>query len=607
MMKRASKWLGLGSVGLLLLAGALFVNVWYTKPLRIDWFYGSVFAKFAIDRPELLSSLRILPRWLDFYGADLDDASPAAEQKAADKIREAYLMLRRYDRSALDHEGRLSYDTLEYFLRIQVEGDAWRDYDFPVNQMFGVQSNLPNFMTQVHQVTDAGEARDYISRLTKFPRKFDQLIESLKLREAKGIIPPQFTVKKVLVQTRGFVAKAPKQNPLYTTFKDKLDKIPTDRMDAATRERLLAQVEEAIQSSVQPAYQNLIGHMTSLLPKAQGNYGAWHLPDGAAYYAWCVREHTTTDMTPQQLHELGLAEVARVGIEMAEILEARGLHEGTIGTRVQQLAADPAQTFPTTAEGKQAMLARYKALLDEIDKGLGAAFDVRPRLGMEVKPVPEFAQATAPAAYYDPGAFDGSRPGVFYANMRNATDTPRFAMATLAYHEGIPGHHFQIEIAQELEHLPFFRRILDFTAYSEGWALYAERLAWELGFEKDPLDNLGRLRDEMMRSVRLVVDTGIHAERWTREQAISYMLDNTGMSETDVEAEVERYFVDPGQALAYKAGMLEILALREKARKELGPRFDLKQFHNEVLTHGALPLNVLRRVVDDWIERRKAA
>ncbi len=606
-MKRVFKWLAVGLAGVVLLAGALFANVWYFKPLRIDWFYASAFAKIAIDQPELLSSLRILPHWLDFYGADLDDASPAAEQKAADKVRGAHLMLRRYDRAALDREGQLSYDTLEYFLRIQVEGDAWRQHDFPVNQMSGAQSELPNFMTQVHQVTDAGEARDYIARLAKFPRKFDQLIESLKQREAKGVVPPQFTVEKVLAQMRGFVAKPSKENTLYTSFKDKLDRIPAERMDAGTRERLLAQVDEAIRGSVQPAYRNLIGYMASLLPKAQGNRGAWHLPDGASYYAWCVRRHTTTDMSPQQLHELGLTEVARIGAEMAAILESRGLREGTIGARVQQLARDPTQVYPDTAEGRQAMLARYKALLDEVDKGLGDAFDVRPRLGLEVKPVPEFAQATAPGAYYQPGAFDGSRPGVFYANMRNTHETPKFAMATLAYHEGIPGHHYQIAIAQELAHLPFFRRIVPFTAYSEGWALYAERLAWELGFAKDPLDNLGRLRDEMMRAVRLVVDTGIHAERWTREQAIAYMLDNTGMSETDVVAEIERYFVNPGQALAYKAGMLEILALREKARAALGPRFDLKQFHNEVLTHGALPLTVLRRVVDDWIERRLAA
>ena len=238
-------------------------------------------------------------------------------------------MLRRYDRSALDREAQLSYDTLEYFLRLQVEGDVWRHHDFPVNQLFGMQSDLPNFMTQVHQVTDAGEARDYIARLDKFPRKFDQLIESLKLREAKGVIPPQFTVEKVLVQMRGFVAKAPKENPLYTTFKDKLDKIPPDRMDAATRERLLARrwtVRSVAACSRRTRTDRLHG-----VAAAQGPGQLWRLASARwrAYYAWCVRQHTTTDMTPQQLHKLGLAEVARVGAEMAAILESCGLHEGT--------------------------------------------------------------------------------------------------------------------------------------------------------------------------------------------------------------------------------------------------------------------------------------
>ncbi|HVH32748.1 MAG TPA: DUF885 domain-containing protein, partial [Tahibacter sp.] len=224
-----------------------------------------------------------------------------------------------------------------------------------------------------------------------------------------------------------------------------------------------------------------------------------------------------------------------------------------------------------------------------------------------VEAVPEFAQATAPGAYYQPGAFDGSRPGVFYANLRNVKEMPKFTMRTLAYHEAIPGHHFQIAIQQELKGVPFFRRILPFTAFSEGWALYTERLAWELGFEKDPLDNLGRLRDEMMRAVRLVVDTGIHSKKWTREQAIQYMLENTGMVETDVVAEIERYFVAPGQALGYKVGMLKILELREKAKKELGDKFDIRQFHNVVLKTGALPMVLLERTVDEWIAKTKGA
>ncbi|MET0230765.1 MAG: DUF885 domain-containing protein, partial [Rhodanobacteraceae bacterium] len=326
-----------------------------------------------------------------------------------------------------------------------------------------------------------------------------------------------------------------------------------------------------------------------------------------AYYAWCVRMHTTTDMTPEEVHTLGLAEVARISGEMDAILSDKGLVDGTVGARVQQLAHAPDETFPNTPDGKKAMLAEYQAILDEVNKGLDGAFDVRPKLGVEVKAVPEFAEKTAPGAYYEPGSFDGTRPGAFFANMRDTSETPRFAMRTLAYHEGIPGHHFQISVAQELQGVPFFRRVLPFTAYTEGWALYAERLAYELGFEKDPLDNLGRLRDEMMRAVRLVVDSGIHYKHWSREQAIQYMIDNTGMAQTDVTAEIERYFVDPGQALAYKAGMLRILELREKAKQALGPKFTLAEFHDQVLTHGALPLALLERVIDEWIAQKNAA
>jgi uncharacterized protein (DUF885 family) len=409
----------------------------------------------------------------------------------------------------------------------------------------------------------------------------------------------------VLAQMQGFIAKPAQENMLYTSFKDKLGKIPAGNIDQTTRDALLARVKASIGRSVYPAYLQLIGYFTTLRPNAQGNYGAWHLPDGDAYYAWRVRQNTTTDMTPEQVHTLGLAEVARISTEMDAILKDKGLSEGSIGARVQQLAHEPESTFPNTPEGKAAMLKRYQAILDEVNVELGDAFDVRPTLGVEVKAVPEFAEKTAPGAYYEPGSFDGTRPGAFYANMRDTAETPEWAMRTLAYHEGIPGHHFQISIAQELKGVPFFRRVLPFTAYAEGWALYAERLTWELGFEKDPLDNLGRLRDEMMRAVRLVVDSGIHYKHWTREQAIQYMMENTGMAESDVTAEIERYFVAPGQALAYKAGMLKILELREKAKQALGPAFKLSEFHDQVLTHGSLPLALLERVIDDWIKTKQ--
>lgn len=606
-MKRFLKWLSALFILLVALGGLLFVNFWYFKPLSLDWFYNRVFAKFAVANPEMLSSMRIVPPMFDFYSDDLADASPAEEARQVDQLKADYDMLLTYDSKGLDEQGKLSYDVLEYFLRMQVEGDKFRGYGFPVNQMFGIQSSLPDFMAQQHPVESKGEAEDYITRLNKFPAKFDQTIEYLKLYESKGIWPPRFTVDKVVTQMQGFIGKTPKENTLYTTFKDKLDKIPADKMDQATRDGLLARVEAAVKDSVYPSYNKLIAYEEALKAKADGNYGAWHLPNGDAYYAWCVRSHTTTEMTPDQIHEIGLGEVARISTEMDAILREQGLADGTIGDRVREITKRPDQLFADTPEGKKELLAHFQAIIDDIDGKLGPAFDIRPKLGVKVEAVPEFAQATAPGAYYQPGAFDGSRPGVFYANLRNVAELPKFTMRTLAYHEAIPGHHFQIAIQQELKGVPFFRRVLPFTAFSEGWALYTERLAWELGFQKEPLDNLGRLRDEMMRAVRLVVDTGIHSKKWTREQAIQYMLDNTGMVETDVVAEIERYFVAPGQALGYKVGMIKILELREKAKKELGDKFDIRQFHNVVLKTGALPMVLLERAVDDWIAKTKGA
>ena len=604
-MKKLLKWLSWLLLSLVLLAGLAFVQVWYFKPVSINLFYGKVFAKFALRSPEMLSYMRILPAWMDFYSDDLADASLAEEELGAAMVKENLETLRRYDRSSLDREGQLSYDVLENFLANQVAGDAFRGYDFPVNQMQGIQSGLPSFMTDAHQVNSVRDARNYIARLDKFPRKFAQVIEALEVHEAKGIVPPQFTVEKVIKQMQDFRAVPAEENTLYVSFREKLDKLEADKLDAATREQLLANAAASITERVYPAYQQLIDHFTDLLPKADGNYGAWHLPNGEAYYAWCIRNHTTTDLSAEQIHQIGLDEVARIGAEMNEILIAQGLSEGSIGDRVRQITADPAQLYPDTDAGRQAILADYQSILDEVNQGLDAAFDKRPKLGVEVRAVPKFSEATAPGAYYSGGSFDGSRPGVFYANLRDVSETPKLGMRTLSYHEGIPGHHFQIAIAQELQGVPFFRRVLPYTVYAEGWALYAERLAWELGFEPQPLDNLGRLIGEMMRAVRLVVDTGIHAKRWTREQAIEYMLANTGMGETEVTAEIERYFVNPGQALAYKIGMLKILDLRERARGALGVRFDLKAFHNQVLGHGALPLDLLERVIDEWIAEQR--
>lgn len=604
-MFKIIKWLLYTVLALVLLASALIAHWWYFKPLTLNHFYTRVFAKFALDQPELLSSLRILESvGLRFHNDDLSDASPAHEQQVAARLKADLETLRSYDREKLGFEEQLSYDVMEYFLAMQVKEDRFRHHNFPVNQLFGVQSGFPKFMNDTHQVNDVRDATDFIARLSKVGWKFDGVLEGLKLREQEKIIPPRFVIEKVLVEMRGFIGVPAEQNTLYVEFAKKLDKLG-DRIDAPRHKQLLTEAKVAIETKVYPAYQSLIAYFEQLQPKATGNDGAWSLPDGDAFYALQVEQHTTTTLTPEEVHALGLTEVARIEAEMEEILRGANLTEGTIGARVRQLSADPAQLYPDTDEGRAQILVDYQKIIDEIDAGLTPAFNVRPRSKVQVKRVPEFAEKTAPGAYYDAPALDGSRPGTFYANLRNVSEIARFGMRTLAYHEGIPGHHFQIGLARELKGLPFFRTLVPFTAYSEGWALYAERLAWELGFEAQPLDNLGRLQAEMFRAVRLVVDTGMHYKRWSREQAIGYMIDKTGMGDDEVTAEIERYLVNPGQALAYKVGMLKILELRQKAKDALGDKFDIKAFHAEVLTHGALPMHLLERVIERWIAQVK--
>lgn len=609
-MKRVLKWLKwlllYPLLLLVVLGGAFFVHVWYFKPVTINLYYNRVFAQFALDSPELLTSLRLLDQFgIDFHADDLADASLAEEERQRTRLRESYETFKRYDRSSYSGQELLSYDIWDYFFSSQLEGDRWRHHNFPVNQMYGIQSMLPNFMVDQHLVERERDARNYIARLNKFPVKFSQTLEGLRLREHKGILPPRFTVEKVLKQMRGFIESKPAEHLLVTSLKEKLEKLPESTVSAATRQALLEEATRAVEQSVYPAYRELIAYFESLLPKATSNDGVWRLPDGEACYAYEVRSNTTTDLSAEQIHQIGLAEVERIGAEMDRILREAGYVEGTLGARVAQLSKAPEQLYPDTEAGREQVLKDYQAIIDEISAGLDGYFAVRPKAGVVVKRVPEFSQKTAPGAYYQPPSMDGKRPGTFYANLRNMAEIPRFGMRTLAYHEGVPGHHFQIAIAMELEGVPLFRRMVPFTAYAEGWALYTERLAWEAGFQKNPLDDLGRLQAEMFRAVRLVVDTGMHHKRWSREQAIQYMLEHTGMGEDEVTAEIERYLVNPGQALAYKVGMLKILELREKARTELGDRFDIREFHDQVLKNGSMPLSILERVVGDYIASKR--
>jgi uncharacterized protein (DUF885 family) len=608
-MKKFLKWGGVSLAALMLVGGLLFVNFWYFKPLSIDWFYSRAFLKFSLQQPEMLTSLRILDQFgIRGHNAELGDASPEAGEEMLAYWRDEYETFQRYDRADYEGQDLLSYDVFDFFMSNQMaDADRWRFHNFPVNQLFGVQSNLPDFMVQQHVVEDELGAEHYIARLNQFDEKFDGVLEGLRIREERGILPPSFAVTKVIEQIEGFLDSAPEKHLLVSSLDEKMGEIDEAELESTRREELHAQAVAAVERSVYPAYENLLAYLRELEPKADSNGGVWRLPEGDAFYQQAIRQHTTTDMTAEEIHEIGLAEVERIGREMDAILRAEGLTEGTIGERVQQLAKRPDQLYPDTEAGREQILADYQAILDEIDPAMDKYFNLRPETGVEVKRVPEFAEETSAGAYYQRPSLDGKRKGTFFANLRDVSEVPKFGMRTLAYHEGIPGHHFQIAITQQLEGIPMFRRLVPFTAYSEGWALYTERLAWEIGFQDDPLDNLGRLQAEMFRAVRLVVDTGMHHKRWTREEAIDYMLANTGMGEGEVEAEIERYLVMPGQALSYKVGMMKILELRERARRELGEDFSLPEFHDQVLGNGALPLTLLERVVDDWIESKRAA
>jgi uncharacterized protein (DUF885 family) len=599
-MKTLLKGLLVVAAALVVTGGALFANTWYGKPLRIGWFYERVFIKYALDDPELLSELRVLePLGITGHMYKLTDASPAHERAQAARSQPELDTLHAYDRASLSQGEQMSYDILEWFLAAGVEDERWLYYDYPVNQMFGVQNDLPDFMVNVHPLTTAREAEAYVARLDLFDDKFAQVLDGLKLRQSMGIVAPRFVIDEVLAEMRGLIGVTPRANVLYTNFDDKLGKIadlPPDRAAA-----LRADCARAIEQSVYPGYRALIAYFEVVQPQTTESLGVWHLPQGDAFYDWRVRKETTTDLTPEAVHELGLSEVARIEQEMDAILKAQGYPDGTLDERLTRLGAEPRFTYSSDDAGRARVIADFQAIIDEADRTTRDWFNLRPRSGVKVERVPAFKEKTSSAAYYQSAALDDSRPGVFYVNLRDPAEVKKFGMRTLAYHEAIPGHHFQTSIQQQLTGVPTFRKVLPFTAYDEGWALYAERLGQEMGLEADPFDNLGRLRDEMLRAVRLVVDTGIHRKRWTREQAIAYMREKTGLPQADVVSEVERYFVMPGQALAYKVGMLKILELRERARAELGARFDIKAFHDAVLRNGALPLGILEKEIDRWI------
>ena len=591
----------LGTVVMLVVAAAVFLvpTIWF-KPWTVDLFYARVFVRYAVNHPEMLTQLGMLDHTpLDFYSGKLDDYSVAFQEKEARWADRQLAILKSYDPAKMKPSQRISYEVMDWFLSNQTEGNRFMFHDYPVNQLFGVQSGLPDFMITQHPLKRPQDAVTYIQRVHAFGTVLDQVIEGMRLREQKKIIPPRFVLQKVLTEMKGFTGKPATENPLYTNFAAKTDSIR--KLVPAQRRDLMARLASEIDQTVYPAYGRLIAYCTHLESVATDDDGVWKLPEGQAFYAYCLKTRTTTDLTPDSLHAIGLREVTRIQTQMKALLQAEGYPTTDLAATMHRIHDEPRFHYANDDSARTHVLADYQAIIDDANRRVGALFDVRPKSSVRVERVPPFKEATAPGGYYSRPSVGGDRPGTFFANLRDPSETVKYSMRTLAYHEAIPGHHFQIGVAQELKGIPFFRKVVPFTAYTEGWGLYAERLALENGFQPTAYDSLGALQAELFRAVRLVVDTGIHHDRWTRQQAIDYMIANTGMAEPAVVTEIERYIVIPGQACAYKVGQMEILALRERAMEKLGPRFDIKKFHNVVLTNGALPLSILEQVVDDWI------
>jgi len=511
------------------------------------------------------------------------------------------------DESKLDEQTKISWMLMKQKLENEIADFKWRHYNYPVNQMFGLHSSVASLLINQHGISSVDDAEDYIARLNGLPALFEQLGENLELRAEKGIIAPKFVYPYVISDSKNIITGAPfddgEASALWADFTKKVENL---EVEEDQRDALLAAAEKAMLESVKPAYENLIASVEAIAEQADTKDGAWKFPEGEAFYNNALQRTTTTDLTADDIHQIGLSEVERIHEEMRGIMKDVGF-EGTLQEFFVHMRNNEDFIYPNTEEGRKRYLDEATAYIDNMRGRLDELFINKPKAGLIVKAVEPFREKSAGKAFYQQPSMDGTRPGTYYANLYDMAAMPTYQMEALAYHEGIPGHHMQIAIQQELEGIPKFRRFGRYTAYSEGWGLYTEKLPKEIGLYKDPYSDFGRLAMELWRAVRLVVDTGIHAKKWTREEGIDFYVTNTPNAKSDAVKMVERHIVMPSQATAYKIGMNKILELREKAKTELGDKFDIREFHDVVLGSGPVPLNILEQFVNDYISEKKSA
>jgi len=554
-----------------------------------------------------MDALHKSPQFMTTLGMKIDydkwnDPSKAFYLEGIEKTKRDLAHMRAtFKMDELDVDHQLSYRLAEIQSQQQIDGARWWNYGYTFNQMFGVQSGIPSFLINRHRIDTLSDAEAYIARLNGVNAYLAVHVENEKTSAANGIQPPLYVYDHVIRDAKNIIIGAPftegAPSTLLADFTKKIGKL--DITDAQ-REKLSADAIAALQTSFKPAYENLIAAMEIMQANATTDDGVWRLPDGAEYYAMRLQRMTTTDMSAREIHDLGLSEVDRIHGEMRGIMKQVGF-EGSLQEFFAKVKNDPAQYYEDSDAGRDAYLKDAGAIIDTMKTKLDDVFIVKPKAGLIVKKVEAFREKSAGKAFYNQPSADGKTPGTYYANLYEITDMPKYQMEALAYHEGIPGHHMQIAIQMELENVPKFRKFGRFTAYSEGWGLYSEFLPKEMGFYEDPYSDFGRLAMELWRAARLVVDTGLHDKKWTRQEAIDYLTTNTPNAENDCIKAIERYIIMPGQATAYKIGMLKILSLREAAKAELGDKFDIREYHDVIISSGPVPLSIMEERVDAWV------
>lgn len=568
-----------------------------TESDRLNAWFQDVFESNVARSPMTQTFLGMKTNYDQWSDASPEFAREGFELGQADLAH----MRETFDFDALDDSARISWRLFEYNAERAAEGQRWVDHGYTFTPRSGPHMNAASFLINNHRVDTVEDAEAYIGRLRNLPTYMDQNIANSRRSAELGVLTPAWTYEPMIATARNVITGSPfddgEASPLLADFTGKVEAL---ELDADETSRLIAEAEAALTEAVAPAYERVIALFEEQAAVATEDDGVWKHPDGGEFYNYLLNGYTTMDLSAEEIHQLGLAEVARIHDEMRGIMDQVG-YEGSLQDFFEFMRTDEQFYYPNTDEGRADYLADATALIDTMTETLPQMFNTFPRAELEVRRVEVFRQDSAGKAFYQRPAPNGSRPGVYYANLRDMSLMPTYQMEALAYHEGSPGHHMQLAIMQELEGVPAFRRFGGYTAYTEGWGLYTEYLPVEYGFYSDPYSDFGRLAMELWRACRLVVDTGLHYHQWTRQEAVDYLAENTPNPQGDIVAAIDRYIVYPGQATAYKVGMLEILRLRGIAEEALGDSYDIRDFHDVVLTQGAMPMSVLEERVNAWI------